>query len=141
MSKDPLGNDPLGIDPIVNICQVGDQRLQKAISAYAKNILLKGTTVADTITPGEPIGEDGKPLTLERRVELAAARTPYDVKKARAGELDYSKDAPPIETEKIGESAQREIDKQPDMTIVTPKDFKLVPLTPEQTAELNRDNR
>lgn len=141
MSRDPLGSDPLGIDPIVLIQHIKNPVLQRSIAAYAKNMLLKGTTVADTVTPGVAIGEDGLPLTAERRAEIAATRQPYDVDKARAGTLDYSTDAPPIATEKLGASAQKEIDKQPDITVVTPKDFKLVPLTPEQTAELNRDNQ
>ncbi len=141
MSKDPLGGDPLGITPIVHIQEVRNPKLQRALQAYANNVLVKGTTVAGTITPGTPIGEDGLPLTPERRKEIAAARATYDPKKAMKGELDYAHDAPPIETEKLGVSAQKEIDKQPDITIVIPKELVIRPLTPEEKLELGVDDK
>ncbi len=131
----------MGVDPIVHIQQIKNPKLDQALSAYAKNILLKGTTVANTIVPGAPVGEDGLPLTEERRREIAAARVPYDPKKARAGQLDYAHDAPPIETEALGKSAQREIDKQPDMTIVVPQEFVIRPLTAAEKAELGIEDK
>ncbi len=136
MTRDPLGSDPLGVDPVPFIQFVKNTKMSRAVAAYANHILLKGTTVANTITPGEPVGEDGLPLTEARRREIAAARAPYDPEKALAGELDYSHDAPPIETEGLGVSAQREIDKQAEMTVVVPRELVIRPLTDLEKQEL-----
>ncbi len=145
--KDPLGHDPLGLDGVVQIKQQVNPRLHRAVDAYRKNILVRGTTQAYSVkrgngTPapvGPPIGEDGLPLTEERRRELAAARTKYSVDAAREGTLDYVKSDAPIATEKLGASAQKAIDAQPEFTVVFPYELELTPeMTADQQAELDR---
>jgi hypothetical protein len=131
-----MTRDPLGFDPISHIQQAQNPARHQALEAYRQNILLRGTTIAGSIVSGPPIGEDGQPMTWERRQTLAAQRAKYDSAKIVSGEIDYRKDSPGIETEVLGTSSQAEVDKQPHMTIVTPTELVLVKLTPEQAAEL-----
>jgi hypothetical protein len=143
MSKDPLGFDPLGIDPIAHIQQIKSHKLQQSLSAYRNNLLLRGTHMVDSEqTVRAPVGDDGKELTYEKRCELAAKRKPYDPRIAFAKKVgsglyqladgsvvdtskiaDYSADLEDHEVEEIGATAQKIIEEQPEITIVTPTEL------------------
>jgi hypothetical protein len=133
-----MPHDPLGFDPVAIVHQIKNPELQRALDMYRHNILVRGTTVTNSIDPGEPIAEDGQPMTLERRRELAAQRPPLDFRKVATGELDYRKDTPPIATEKLGTSSQARVDAQPEMTLVRDREMVIRKLTTAEEAEIEK---
>ncbi len=128
MTRDPLGSDPLGIEPIqAQVAKLSQSESQRALSAYANNVLLRGVTMVDRTNPapvGPPVGDDGKVLTYEDRLRIAAERRAYD---PDAKDLGYSKDLQDRVIEPLGESTQKAIDAQPRYTAVTPRDLPLPP--------------
>ncbi len=129
MSKDPLGFDPLGIDPIEQIQRIKNPALQRSIEAFRNNLLLRGTTMIDRDNPVEvkpPVGDDGKPLTKEKRREIASQRTAYDPESfGKEEDLGYTQDLQDHQVEALGASAEKAIQAQPEMTVVRPKEFTL----------------
>ena len=137
MTRDPLGADPLGLDPVQHVQMVKTTGMQRAVDFFRHNVLLRGTTMARTVQPGPALGEDGQPMTLERRRELAAQRAPLDFRKVDTGEIDYRRDNPSIETESLGRSAAAIVAAQPEMTVVKNREAVLRPLTDAERAELD----
>jgi hypothetical protein len=129
VSKDPLGFDPLGIDPIEQIQRIKNVALQRSIEAFRNNILLRGTTMIDRDKPAEvkpPVGDDGQPLTKEKRREIASKRAAYDPESfGKKEDLGYAQDLQDHPVEALGESAEKAIQLQPEMTIVRPKELTL----------------
>lgn len=127
MSREIIGgNDPLGINPQAQVEQIRQTASQKAIEAYRAGLLLPSVSVADATRPAVVsgiVGDDGKAITLEERQRIAAARKPFDPKRAFESrspvgdDQGYDKDLEGRKVEPIGESAQKVIDANPDFRI------------------------
>lgn len=134
-------SDPLNLSPVpAHIQQVQQSKLRRGIDAYRHNILLKGMYLADKDNPAEvppPVGDDGKPLTDEKRRELAARRALYDPETFGKKEpvLGYDRDLQDHQVEEIGASGEKILQAQPDMKIVLPKELKLAPEGTDEEAD------
>jgi hypothetical protein len=143
VSRDPLGSDPLGLDPVTAISQVNQRsKTQDILNAMRHNIALRGLYICPDATGplepvGPPIGDDGKVLTLEERQRIAASRAPYvpvpfgeHVTRLADGTMvdigaTFRADLRDRVVEPLGKSAQAEIDKMPEIRILTPREAKI----------------
>jgi hypothetical protein len=135
-----MSKDPLGFDPIQHIRMIQQSKLLRGIDAYRHNILLRGMYVADRdrlVSPGVPLDDQGNPLTDESRAKLSSQRAPYDPesfgKKERVN--SYDQDLQDREVEAVGESSEKVLEAQPEMTVVFPKELLIADLAVKETPD------
>ncbi len=123
MSNNPF-TSMFGSDPISTIVQkqASEQlvRTQLTIDAYRNNIAMPDVAIVDHRKPAvvsAVLGEDGKPIDMARRQELAANRTKTkDIKDPSV--IDYEKEEVAIETQQYGKAAE---DLRLPVRMVTPE--------------------
>lgn len=129
--SDPLGFEVSSTPQAIVQREGAAHAMTRLLNAYRNDLLLPGLHLVDRDQPvPEPIGDDGEPLTYERRLAIAASRPKFD--NLALTEQDF-RDVGDITPEQIGTSAEAAMFK--GLKIVRAKKLEL-PL-PEGELVLN----